>query len=65
MTLIIQINDEIREATNEETAVIELQRQAAAAHEAEQAAQLLAKESARAKLAALGLTNQEIAALVP
>ena len=60
MTYMIQIDDEIREATAEETAVIDAQR--AADKVAKEAA--AAKEAARASaLAKLGLTADEIAAL--
>jgi hypothetical protein len=64
MTYRVQIDDLVREATPDEAARIE---QAYA--EAEVAAQAAAdaaaaKESARSKLAALGLTDAEIAALL-
>ena len=60
MTYMIQIDDVVREATDEEAAVIDAQR--AAAEVAEQAA--AAKEATRAAaLAKLGLTTEEIAAL--
>lgn len=65
MNYLVQINDEIREATPEETAAINAQRDAAAQLEAQRAEQEAAKQSARAKLAALGLTEAEIAALIP
>lgn len=65
MTYKIQIDDEVREATDQEAAMIEAQRAQAAAYEQAQADLLAAKESARAKLSKLGLTDAEIAALVP
>ena len=60
MTYMIQIDDEVREATAEEAAVIDAQY--AATEAAAQAA--AAKEATRAAaLAKLGLTADEIAAL--
>ena len=60
MTYLIQIDDEIREATANEIAVLEIQR--AELNIVEQAA--AAKKAARAAaLAKLGLTADEIAAL--
>jgi hypothetical protein len=57
----IQIDDEVREATPEEIAVIEARQVAAAQAEADK----LAKEQARvAVLAKLGLTADEAAALL-
>lgn len=57
-----------REPTPEELAQEALDHAAAAAargeREAAEAAKIAAKESARAKLAAIGLTEEEIAALV-
>jgi hypothetical protein len=57
-----------REATAEELAQEALDQAAAAAAQAErdaaEAEKIASKESARAKLAALGLTEDEIAALV-
>lgn len=57
-----------REPTPEELAQEALDHAAAAAAQAEQdaaeAAKIAAKESARAKLAAIGLTEDEIAALI-
>jgi hypothetical protein len=61
---LVQINNEIREASPEEIARLEQIAAETAAQEAAIAAQQAAKESARAKLAALGLTNEEINALV-
>lgn len=65
MTYLVQIDDDIREATLDEVTRIESQIVAAAGQEAALAAQQAAKESARAKLAALGLTDDEVAALIP
>jgi hypothetical protein len=64
MTYKVQIDDEVRNATPEEAATIDAQRAelTAQADAAEQIAN--AKQSARAKLKALGLTDAEIAALV-
>lgn len=64
MTYKVQIDDQVRNATPDEVARIE-QAQA----DSEAAAQAVAnaaaaKESARTKLKALGLTDAEIAALV-
>jgi|Laugrefa1bdmlbdn_1035148.scaffolds.fasta_scaffold00241_9 hypothetical protein len=65
MTYIVQIDDEIRDATPDEAAAIEATQVTAQELEARLAAQEAAKESARAKLAALGLTDDEVAALIP
>lgn len=60
MTYMIQIDNEVREATDEEAAALDAQRAETAA--AEQAA--AAKEATRAAaLAKLGLTADEVAAL--
>ena len=60
----IQINDVVRDATADEAAAIDA-RQAAAAAEQQAAADAAAtRASAIAKLAGLGLTPDEIAALV-
>ena len=64
MAYLIQIDNEIREATRDEIIVIETVQNAAAEQEALLAAKNMAKQSARTKLAALGLTDAEIAALV-
>lgn len=69
MTYKIQIDDDVRQATDEETAYIEAQQAEMAAAdkaraEAIEAAQA-AKASACAKLKKLGLTDDEIAALIP
>ena len=60
----IQVNDEVRDATADEAAVIEQIRDDAAAQAAAIEAAAAAKVSARMKLKALGLTDDEIAALV-
>jgi phage terminase Nu1 subunit (DNA packaging protein) len=61
MTYKIQIDNEVRDATLEEAAVIEAQRAAAAQADADK----LAKEEARAAvLIKLGLTADEAAALL-
>jgi hypothetical protein len=61
MTYMIQIDDEVREATAEEAAAIDAQNATAAQAEADR----LAKEQARAAvLAKLGLTADEAAALL-
>ena len=60
----IQIDDEVRNATPEETARIDATRDDIAAQIAAIEAVAAAKVSARNKLKALGLTDAEIAALV-
>ena len=60
---LIQIDDEIRPMTTEEHTAYKAQQAAYAAAQAEAEAKIAARESALAKLAALGLTEQEIAAL--
>jgi hypothetical protein len=64
MTYKIQINDEIRNATADEAALIEAQRAEATDMAAAADAKAAALTSARAKLAALGLTADEIAAFL-
>ena len=64
MTYNIQIDDQIREATSDEAARIDALRADAAAQAAAADAKGAAIASARAKFAALGLTDDEIAALV-
>jgi hypothetical protein len=64
MTHKIQIDDEIRNATLAESAVIDAQREELKTHVAALEAAAAAKVSARTKLAALGLTDAEIAALL-
>jgi len=59
-TIKIQIDDLVREATAEEIAEIEAQQ---AANDFSIPARIAARESANAKLAELGLTQEEIAAL--
>jgi hypothetical protein len=60
----IQIDDLVRDATPDEAAAIETQQAEAAAQQAAADAKAAAAESARAKLAALGLTEAEVKALV-
>ena len=60
MTYMIQIDDEVREATAEEAAVIDAQRAASEAIEQAAAAKAATRAAALAKL---GLTADEIAAL--
>lgn len=64
MTYYVQIDSEVREATPQEVAAIEQREAEFAALQAAMQAQAAAAESARAKLAALGLTDEEITALV-
>jgi DNA-binding NarL/FixJ family response regulator len=59
----IQIDNEIRPMTTEEHTAYKAQQTANAKAEAEAEAKLAARQSALGKLAALGLTEQEIAAL--
>jgi len=60
---IIQIDDVVREMTSEElSALTKLRAEAKANLEADKA-KVVARNSALAKLAALGLTEEEIAAL--
>jgi hypothetical protein len=67
MTIYIQEDDNRREATADEVKAIEADRSALAKTEAKELADATAKQAAResalAKLAALGLTEAEIAAL--
>jgi len=64
MTYKIQINDTVRDATPEEEArILAAQAESLAIEEARQAA-IAAKESAKAKLAALGLTEAEVNAII-
>jgi len=60
----IQIDDTVRDATPDEIAAINAQRENAVDIAALIEAQIAARESARAKLAALGLTEAEVKALV-
>jgi hypothetical protein len=59
-----QIGDEVREMTDAEYAQWQTDNEAHAAQAATVEAQAAARASALAKLAELGLTNDEIAALV-
>jgi hypothetical protein len=59
----IQIDDLVREATDDEIAQIQAGQAEAAAQVAAQEAKATARASALAKLAELGLTAEEIAAL--
>lgn len=60
----IQVDDTVRDATPEEEArILAAQADSLAIEEARQAA-IAAKESAKAKLAALGLTEAEVNALI-
>lgn len=59
----IQIDDEVRPMTNEEYANYQAHQAAYAKDQAEAEAKLAARESALAKLAALGLTADEIASI--
>lgn len=60
----IQIDDMVRDATPEEAARIESEREAERARVAAIEASVAAKVSARAKLAALGLSEAEVSALL-
>jgi hypothetical protein len=60
----IQIDDLVREATEDETAFIKKQQSEEAKKLKAQADQVLLKESANAKLLELGLTEAEVSALV-
>jgi hypothetical protein len=64
MTHKVQIDDMVRDATPDEAARIEAAHEAAAAEAAAEEAKAATKASARAKLVALGLTHDEIKALV-
>ena len=59
----IQIDDLVREMTDEEFTAYKADQTARAARQAEADAKVAARESALAKLAALGLTADEIASL--
>ncbi len=63
MTYKVQIDDLVRDATAEEIAEIELQKTELAAQKAEAEAKAQSKASAQAKLAALGLTVEDLQAL--
>ena len=64
MTYKVQINDEVRDATLDETAVIDAVRADVETQQQAAADARAAAASAHAKLVALGLTAAEIAALV-
>lgn len=64
MTYKVQIDDEVRDATPEEAARIEAQAAQAAADAQAIADRAAAVASARAKLAKLGLTDDEINAFL-
>jgi hypothetical protein len=64
MTHKIQIDDLVRDATPDEAAIIDAQRDEAAAEAAAVEAKAAARASALTKLADLGLTDDEISALV-
>jgi hypothetical protein len=59
----IQIDNLVREMTDEEFTAYKAEQKAVAAEKAEAQAKAAARESALAKLADLGLTADEIAAL--
>jgi hypothetical protein len=62
-TIYVQEDGEMREATPEELAQLLADQELESARIAEQEAKLESRTSALAKLAALGLTEEEIAAL--
>jgi len=64
MTHKIQIDNVVREATADEAAAIDARHAEHEAQEQARQAAVAARESAKAKLAAIGLTDDEIAALV-
>jgi hypothetical protein len=64
MTYKVQIDDEVRDATPAEAAAINAARADAEAQAQVMADKAAAAASGRAKLAALGLTNDEINALL-
>ena len=64
MTSKVQIDDQVRDATPEEAAAIDAQRAAIQAEQDAAAAKAAAVASAQAKLAKLGLTLDEIKALL-
>jgi hypothetical protein len=64
MTYKVQIDDTVREATADEIVAIETAQHEAAAKLAAEHKTLQARESAVAKLAALGLTEAEVSALL-
>jgi hypothetical protein len=64
MTYKVQIDDTVRNATSAETVLIDTQRTDGASAAAAIAQIAAVKASASAKLAALGLTADEVAALI-
>ena len=64
MSYKVQINDLVRDATTDEGAAIDASQEAAAAQEQAAADAAAARASAITKLAGLGLTPDEITALV-
>jgi hypothetical protein len=60
---LIQINDEVREMNDDELEIYEKIQAADLARKAEAEAKATAKESAQGKLAALGLTVEDLQAL--
>jgi len=64
MTYKVQIDDLVRDATPAEAAAIDAQRAAAEARAEAEADKAAAAASGRTKLAALGLTDDEIDALL-
>ena len=64
MSYKVQIDDVVRDATPDEAAAIDARQAAAAAEQQAAADKEAARASAQAKLADLGLTADEIAALV-
>lgn len=64
MTYKIQIDDEVRDATQEEVLRIEAFRAQEQAREDARQAAVAAKASAQTKLAALGLTEDEVKAII-
>ena len=60
----IQVGDEVREMTEAEYAQWQLDQQEAQAQQEALEAKLAAKESAKAKLSALGLTEDEVNAII-
>lgn len=64
MTYKVQIDDTVRDATDEEAAAIKAQHDAAKALQDALEAKAAALQSARAKLAKLGLTDAELEAFL-
>ena len=64
MTYKVQIDDTVRDATPDEAAAVDTQRADAAIQAEAAVAKAAALASARTKLAALGLTDAEVAALL-